>query len=162
MNMRLVAGILLPAFGLIGVTAPALAGTLGKFECNIVGAIGLEPIGDRDGHLLRSYDYSCVGVDGVFKGAVSTGVSVSEMDGPKVKFLLGTAVHRIAGGLAAGQMLEATGSAVMQEGKPARGTASGNAIIKFASGTLATLSGKTIKYTSKPTGFNPFELEYTD
>ena len=148
MNMRLVAGILLPAFGLIGVTAPALAGTLGKFECNIVGAIGLEPIGDRD--------------DGVFKGAVSTGVSVSEMDGPKVKFLLGTAVHRIAGGLAAGQMLEATGSAVMQEGKPARGTASGNAIIKFASGTLAALSGKTIKYTSKPTGFNQFELEYSD
>ena len=162
MSMRLIVSILFSAFGLIGTSGLALADTIGRLECNIIGPIGLEPIGDRDGHLLRSYDYSCVGVDGLFKGAVSTGISVSEMNGPQVTFLLGAGVLRTAGGLAVGQMLEGTGSTVMQEGKPARGTLTGKVIFKFASGTLASVSGKTVKSTAKPIGFNRFELEFGD
>lgn len=162
MSKRLVASILFSAFGLIGTSGFALADTIVRYECNIIGAIGLEPIGDRDGHLLRSYDYSCVGVDGLLKGGVYTAISVSEMDGPKVTFHLGAGVHRTAGGLAVGQSLEGTGSTVMQEGKPARATASGTMIFKFASGTLAVLSGKTFKWAAKPIGFNRFELEFAD
>jgi hypothetical protein len=160
MSKRLIAGILCSAIGLIGASGFAFADSIGGLECNIIGPIGLDPIGDRDGHLLRSYDYSCVGVDGLFKGAVSTGLSVSEMDGPQVTFLLGAGVVRTAGGLAVGQMLDGTGATVMQEGRPARATLSGKVMFKFASGTLAALSGKTVKSTAKPIGFNRFELEY--
>ena len=162
MSKRIIASILFSAIGLIGASGLASAETIGRYECNAIGTIGLEPIGDRDGHLLRSFDYSCVGVDGLFKGAVLTGYSVSEVDGPRVTFHLAGGVHRTAGGLAVGQTLEGTGSSVMQEGKAARATASGKMIFEFASGTLAALSGKTFKWAVKPIGFNRFEQEYGD
>jgi hypothetical protein len=73
MSKRLSARILFSAIVLIGTSGLALADTIGRYECNIVGPIDLEPIGDRDGHVLRSLDYSCVGVDGLFKGGVFTG-----------------------------------------------------------------------------------------
>ncbi len=162
MTKRVIASILLSTIGLIGTAGVSAADVIGRTECSIIGPIGLEPIGDRDGHLLRSYDYSCVGTDGLFKGGVSTGVSISEMDGPKVTFLLTGAVHRAAGGLAVGETLEGSGSTVIQDGKPARATASGTVIFKFASGTLASLSGKTVKWVAKPVGFNRFDMEYRD
>jgi len=162
MSKYLIASILASAFGLIGTSGFAQADSLGRYECNIIGPIGLDPIGDRDGHQLRSYDYSCAGVDGIFKGAVLTAVSVSEMDGSRVTYHLAGGVHRIAGGLAVGETLEGTGSTVAQEGSPARATASGRMIFKFASGKLAALSGKTFKFTAKPIGFNRFEMDYGD
>ena len=57
MSKRLIASILVSVFGLIGATGVALADTIGRYECNIIGQTSLEPIGDRDGHLLRSYDF---------------------------------------------------------------------------------------------------------
>jgi hypothetical protein len=35
-------------------------------------------------------------------------------------------------------------------------------IFKFATGKLAALSGKTLKWAAKPIGYNRFELEYGD
>src|SRR3974390_2667096 len=102
MSKRLIASILVSVFGLIGVTGVALADTIGRYECNIIGQTSLEPIGDRDGHLLRTYDFSCLGVDGLLKGAVYTANSVSELDGPQVTFHFSGGVHRTAGGLAVG------------------------------------------------------------
>jgi hypothetical protein len=162
MSKRVIASILLSTIGLIGAIGFAHADSIGRYECNIVGPIALEPIGDRDGHLLRSLEYSCVGADGIFKGAVQTAVSVSEIDGSRVTFHLVGGVHRIVGGLAVGEALEGTGSAVVQEGSPSRATASGSMIFKFASGKLAALSGKTFKWVVKPTGFDRFELDYMD
>jgi hypothetical protein len=161
MSMRLIVSILFSAFGLIGTSGLALGDTIGRYECNIIGPQGLEPIGDRNGHLLRSFDFSCVGVDGLLKGAVYTAISVSEVDGPQATFHFAGGIHRTAGGLAVGQMLEGAGSTVMQEGK-ARFPSSGKMIFKFASGTLAALSGKTFKWATKPIGFNRFEMEFGD
>ena len=50
----------------------------------------------------------------------------------------------------------------MKDGKPAGTESSGKAVFKFASGTLAAISGKTVKFTSKPTGVGRFELEFAD
>jgi hypothetical protein len=50
----------------------------------------------------------------------------------------------------------------MKDGKPAGSDASGKAQFKFASGTLATLSGKAVKFETKPTGVSRFSIEYTD
>lgn len=162
MRKFLIAGILASAFGLVGAGGSAHADSIGRYECNIMGAVGLEPIGDHDGHLLRSFDYSCAGVEGIFKGALLSAVSVSEIDGSRVTFHLVGGVHRTAGGLAVGESLEGTGSSVMQEGGRARTPSAGTMIFKFASGKLASLSGKTFKWAAKPIGFNRFELEYED
>ena len=50
MSKRLIASILYSAIGLIGASGFAFADSIGRLECNIVGPVGLEPIGDRDGH----------------------------------------------------------------------------------------------------------------
>ncbi len=161
MSKRLIASILLSTIGLIGPSGAALADLIGRYECNIIGPVGLEPIGDHEGHVLRSYDFSCQGVDGLLKGAVYTATSVSEIDGSQVTFHLGGGIHRAAGGLAVGQLLEGAGSAVVLDGRP-RATASGKVTVKLASGTLAALSGKTLKWSAKPIGFNRFEMEFAD
>jgi hypothetical protein len=96
------------------------------------------------------------------KEAVVTAVSVSEWDGPKGTYLASLGLHRAPGGFAVGQLLEGSGSVVVKDGKPVGSEASGKTVFKFASGTLASLSGKTVKFTTKPVGLGRFELEFTE
>jgi hypothetical protein len=147
---------------LIAATGFARADTIGRYQCAIIGAIAQEPIGDRDGHVLLSFEYSCLGVDGLLKKAVSTAVSVSEWDGPKGTYLASLGLHRAPGGFAVGQLLEGTASLVMKDGKPIGAESTGKTVFKFASGTLAALSGRTVNFTTKPVGLGRFELEFKD
>jgi hypothetical protein len=162
MSKRFVAALLCSSLGLIGTTGLAFADMVGRYECSVVGSSSPEPIGDRAGHSFQSIQYSCVGVDGLLKGAVLTGNAMVEWDGPKSTFLAASTAHRAAGGLAVGQLLEGNGSIVMKDGKPIGQDASGKAVIKLASGTFAVLSGKTLKWVSRPTGPNRFEQEYAE
>ena len=147
---------------MIAATGFARADTIGRYQCAIIGAIAQEPIGDRDGHVLLSFEYSCQGVDGLLKEAVSTAVSVSEWDGPKGTYLASLGLHRAPGGFAVGQLLEGTASLVMKDGKPIGAQSTGKTVFKFASGTLAALSGRTVNFTTKPVGIGRFELEFKD
>jgi hypothetical protein len=162
MCKRLTATFVYSALSLIAAIGFARADTIGRYQCAIIGAIAQEPIGDRDGHVLLSFEYSCLGVDGLLKEAVSTAVSVSEWDGPKGTYLASLGLHRAPGGFAVGQLLEGTGSVVMKDGKPVGAEASGKTVFKFASGTLAALSGRTVNFTTKPAGLGRFELEFKD
>jgi hypothetical protein len=162
MDKRFTISVVCSALGLISANGFALAETVGRYECSVVGAVSQEPIGDRDGHRLASIQYACFGVDGLLKGAVYTGTSISEWDGSKGTYLSAGGIHRVAGGLAVGQLTEGTGSVVMKDGKPAGSESSGKALFKFASGTLAALSGKTARFETKPTGVGRFSLELTD
>jgi hypothetical protein len=159
---RFIGVFLCSAVGVIAASGVALAETIERYECNLFGAMSQEPVGDRDGHVLTSFQYSCVGVEGLVKGAVATTLVVSEWDGPKGTFLTSIKIHRAPGGLAVGQITEGTGSIIMKDGKPAGTEASGKTVIKFASGTLAGLSGKTLNWISKPIGPGRFEQEYFD
>ena len=96
------------------------------------------------------------------KGAVYTGSNISEWDGPQGTFLSAGGIYRAPGGLAVTQLMEGTGSVIMKDGKPVGAETSGKTIFKFASGTLAALSGKTVKFVSQPTGAGRFNLELTD
>jgi len=147
MGKHLIATAVCSAFGLIGMSGVALADTIGRYECSVIGALAQEPIGDRNEHT---------------KGAVNTGISISEWDGPKGTYLASIGLHRAPGGFAIGQLLEGTGSIVMKDGKVVGSEGSGKTLFKFASGTLAAISGKTVKWTSKPVGLGRFELEFTD
>lgn len=140
----------------------ALADAIGKYECNVVGSNAPEPLGDRNGHGLVSYQFSCVGVDGLLKGAVYSAIHVSEWDGPQGKFLLAGGVHRMAGGFAVTRMQEGTGSIIIQDGKPVGSTSSGTAMFSLGSGTLSALSGRPAKFKSKSAGYGRFVLEFED
>jgi hypothetical protein len=159
MSNRFLASIVCSAFGLIGTTGFALAEPVGRFECNVVGAVNQDPIGDKDGHLIRGVQYSCVGVDGLTKGATYSGSSTSKWDGPQATYFTGGGIIRTAGGLAVTQLVEGTGTMIMKDGKPAGVEASGKGLIKFASGTLAALSGRPDRWEAKPAGFGRFTLE---
>lgn len=159
---RSVSVFLCSAISSIVASELAHAETIGRYECNIVGTISQEPVGDREGHVLTSFQYSCFGVEGLLKGAVATTVAVIEWDGPKGTFVTTAKIHRAPGGIAVGQTNEGTASMIMKEGKPIGTEASGNSDIKFASGTLARLSGRTLKWVSKSIGPGRFEQEYSD
>jgi hypothetical protein len=161
MSKRFIATFLCSALSLVGANGFALAETIGRYECNVVGAMSPEPIGDREGHSLIFYQFSCFSVDGLLKGAVYTASTASELDGPRRTFLFTGGVHRAPGGFAVTQMMEGTGSVVMKDGKPVTEN-SGKALFKFASGTLATISGKAVKWTTKTTGVGRFSLEFAD
>lgn len=162
MSKRFAATLLCSALALIAANGLAFADIVGRYECTVVGSSAPEPIGDRAGHSIQGIQYSCLGVDGLLKGAVLTGNAVVEWDGPKSTFLAASTTHRAPGGVVVGQLLEGTGSIAMKDGKPVGQDASGTAVIRLASGTFAALSGKTLKWVSKPTGPNRFEQEYSE
>ena len=164
MSKRLIASILVSVFGLIGTSGFALADTIGRYECNIIGAIGLEPIGDRDGHLLRSYDYSCVGVDGLLQRS-SVYCDLRQRGGwsaGDVSFGSRSSPNRWRDWQWA-RSSEGTGSTVIQEGKPARATASGKIDLQVRIGHIGCSFRKDLQMdAAKPIGFNRFELEFGD
>lgn len=162
MSKRFIATMVCSALGLIAASGFAFAESIGRFECNIIDTPGQEPIGDRPGHFLLNLQYSCFAVDGVLKGDVHTASSVSEFDGAKVTFLRGGGIHRAPGGLAVTQIMDGDGSLVTKDDKPLGTASSGKGVFKFASGSLAKLSGKAFSFTSKQTGLGRFEMEYTD
>jgi len=67
---------------------------------------------------------------------------------------------RAAGGLAVTLLTEGVGSVIMKDGKPVGNEGSGRGVIKFASGTLAALSGKADTWQAKSAGFGRFTLEF--
>jgi hypothetical protein len=150
------------AIGFVGASESAFADLIGRYECNVVGVQAPEPVGDRTGHNLVSTQFSCFGVDGLLKNAVYSATNVTEWDGPKATQLQAGGTHRTAGGLAVTQILEGTASTILKDGKPVGGEGSGTAAVKFASGTLAAMTGKTVKFTTKSTGAGRFILEFTD
>jgi hypothetical protein len=160
MNKRFIATFVCSA--LIGASGFAFAETIGRFECSIIGTASPEAIGDWGGHGLASVQFSCFGVDGLLKGAVYTGSNISEWDGPRGTYLSAGGIYRAPGGLAVTQLVDGTASVIMKDGKPVGAETSGKTALKFASGTLAALSGKTVKFASQPTGAGRFNLELTD
>jgi len=125
MDKRIIVTAVCSMLGLINASGFARAETVGRYECSVVGAVSQEPIGDKDGHRITGVQYSCSGVEGPVKGAVYTGSSTSEWDGPQGTYLSGGGTVRAAGGLAVTQITEGKGSAVMKDGKPAGSESSG-------------------------------------
>jgi len=106
MSKRIVAVGLSSVLSLIGMGGITLAGSIGRYDCMIIGTIAQEPVGDRDGHDIVSFEYTCRGLDGLFKDAGLTAVSVSEWDSQKGSYLASLGLHRAPGGFAVGQLLE--------------------------------------------------------
>ncbi|MBX9645741.1 MAG: hypothetical protein K2X57_01635 [Xanthobacteraceae bacterium] len=162
MRKHLIPTLAFSMLGLIATGSLAHSDTIAHYECSVIGLPGPEPIGDRPDHSLLTVEYSCVGIDGLLKGAVYTASNTVEWDGPKGTFLVGGGMHRIPGGRAVMQMVEGTASAVMKDGKLVGNQTSGKTIVKFASGPFAALSGKTIRFVTTPMNPVRFAIEFTD
>jgi hypothetical protein len=161
MDKRIIVTVVCSTIGLISTSGFAVAENIGRFDCSVVGPVSQDPIGDKDGHRLVTVQYSCLGVEGMLKGGLYSGSSTSEWDGPKGTYFTGGGIIRAAEGLAVTQLTEGTGAAIMKDGKAAGNEASGKGLIKFASGTLAALSGKADRWEAKPAGFGRFTLDVT-
>ncbi|MGV7213449.1 hypothetical protein [Bradyrhizobium sp. UFLA05-112] len=100
--------------------------------------------------------------DGTLRDAGITAISVSELNGEKGTSLASLDLHRTIDGFAVGQLLEGIAFLVMRDERSLGIAASGKMVFKFASGSLAALSGKTVNFTTKPAGFGRFEMEFAD
>jgi hypothetical protein len=146
---------------------PAVRGTahaelIARYECNIVGTLGQEPIGDRPGHMLVSFQYSCHGIEGLMKGALYTAYVASEWENQKDTYLYGAGIHRMTDGYAVVQLTNGAGSVVMRDETAAISQAKGKVVFKLASGSLASLAGKTVDFTARLTGPGHFIYELMD
>lgn len=160
MSRRIHTALVGAALGVI-VAQPARADVIARYECSTVGFYSQEPIGDRPDHNLVTQDYVCVGADGLLKGAVYSASNAVEWDGSKATMVFGGGVHRIPGGRVVTQLVEGSAQAVMKDGKPVGVESSGKAIVKFASGPYAGLSGRTIRFVTTPVNPIRFNLEFT-
>jgi hypothetical protein len=162
MSKRLIAIFASSVLGVIGSVGVTHSENIGRYECNVLGSPNPEPIGDRPGHGLLSYQFSCVGVDGLLKGALYSAMHVSEWDGPNGKLVLVGGIHRIPAGLAVTQMQEGVITTEMKDGKPVGVTGSGKVLWKYASGSLVSLSGKTLNFANKSLGFGRFDIVFSE
>ncbi|MCK1491941.1 hypothetical protein IVB14_16305 [Bradyrhizobium sp. 180] len=153
--------ILYVVCGLLGLNEIALADSTRRYGC-IIDGTDREPTSDRNGRTIVSLQYTCRVADGLLKDAGITGLSVSEWDSEKGRYLASIDIYRALHGIAVGQVLEGTGSSVTEDNRAVGIAASGKMVFKFASGSLAALSGRTVKFTTKPVGSRQFEMEFTD
>ncbi len=132
----------------------------GHNVCRQVGAFLPEQLGDREGHALSISQESCLNTEGDGAGAVETGASMWEWDGPKAKLLSGYGVARKPGATFVFQPTDGTLEVTMTDGKPSGWTASGHAIVTLATGPWASYIGRTGEWTSKSTGPQVFEFDF--
>lgn len=160
MRRAVIAFALCSALELLGLSASAVADTR-RYACTITAA-DREPVGVRNERVILTVQYGCRIADGLSSDAGITAVSVSEWAADKGTYLASVEFHRALGGVAIGQLSEATGFSSMEGEQGIAVATSGTTVFKFASGSLAALSGKTLKFTTKLTGLRSFELEFTD
>ena len=123
-----------------------------KLQCQSVGNSAQEPAGDRDGHAVNVSPYSCRAEGGPMDGAVLTGVGVYEWNGTVGTGLTGHGVYRKPGALAVYQHNDFKIDLTLADGKATGFTATGRGSYKMATGSAASLAGKSYSYTARPTG----------
>jgi hypothetical protein len=130
-----------------------------KNICQDVGGFAAEPVGDREGHSISVDPYSCRVTSGPMSGGVETGTIIWEWDKTNaVEVSLGGVVRK-PGAIVVYQGAEGKIALTMDDGKVTGCTASGRGRWVTATGTAASLAGKSFTWTSKCTGPGQFETE---
>jgi len=129
------------------------------FACQFVGSSSIEPLGDREGHAIRTSQFSCLGAAGPLTGGVFTGSTIYELDKTGGVLLSGAGVVRKPGATTVYQLTGGKLELIITDGKVTGATTSGQGIYQLAVGSAASLSGKSFTFTSKPTGAGQFEID---
>src|SRR6516162_8760874 len=129
------------------------------WTCQTIGADPPEALGDREGHSISVNVASCHSESEPMSGAVLTGTTIWEWDGPKAVLLSSYGVIRKPGGTVVYQNTGGSLALTMADGKVTGFTASGKGDEKLATGSLAALAGKPYTWTAKPAGPGQFTID---
>ena len=159
-NFARFSGLAFASLAFAAFAPSAMAQEVIKFSCQVVGGSGT-PLGDREGHNITVLTASCRSAGGVLDGALTTAQEIWEWDGTNAKMLLESGVIRKPGALATFELTEGKLALTMSDGKVTGFTASGKGRWPTASGTAASLAGKSWTFKSWPTGAGQWEVEVT-
>ncbi len=130
------------------------------WTCQENGPVQLEPLGDREGHSILVEEPSCRAETGPLAGGVQTSVLLWEWDGPNAVMLSGSGVIRKPGATVVWKGTEAKVALTMTDGKVTGWTVSGRGAYVLATGSWASMAGKSFTWTGKPVGpASQFSLE---
>jgi hypothetical protein len=129
------------------------------WTCQDVGIDPPEALGDKEGHSISVNLASCHSESEPMRGAVLTGTTIWEWNGPKAVLLSSNGVIRKPGGTAVYQNSGGELALTMTDGKVTGFAASGKGDEKLATGSLAALAGKPYTWRAKPAGPGQFTIE---
>jgi hypothetical protein len=141
--------------------APSQAVISGKLNCFDVGVRSMEPVGDRDGHTIQTGGYICHAEGGLQDGAVLTANNIVEDDKGVGVLLSDVGVSRKSGAMAVWHSTEGKIIVTFANGKFVGWTGAGKGVFQLATGSMATLTGKTYSWKAHFTGLGQYEIEYT-
>jgi hypothetical protein len=129
-----------------------------KYACQSVGNSAPEPLGDREGHSISVEQFSCRVESGPMSGGVMSGALIWEWDKTNAVLISGSGVVRKPGATVVYKDVEGKLALTMADGKVTGFTASGGVNFPIATGSGASLAGKSAAWTATPTGPDQFEL----
>ena len=147
------------ALSMLGAHSIAQTPITYKCLCHNIGTGPQEPLGDREDHAVSVTSYTCRVEGGPLDGGVLTGTTIYEWDKTNAVGLSGNGVGRKAGGTAVYQLGEFKNSLTMADGKVTGFLASGQGTYKMATGSAASLAGKTFSYVARPNGSSQFVID---
>ena len=142
-------------------TPGAVAQEISKSICQLVGSSQLEPLGDREGHAIEVGTETCRVEGGAMDGGLVTGQAIWEWDKTNAKMLSIAGVVRKPGATVAYEITEGKLALTTADGKVTGFTASGKGRWSMATGSAASMAGKTFTYKARPTGAGQWETEVT-
>ena len=146
------------AFALLALSASGQENSF-KFSCQSIGSSPPEPIGDREGHSISSGEVSCRAEGGPLIGGVMTGTSMYEWDKGSGIMLSGSGIVRKPGATTAYRINEAKIALIMTDGKVTGSASSGKGVYTMATGSAASLAGKSFTYSTRTTAPGQFTLD---
>jgi hypothetical protein len=154
-----VCGVATAAIGLVAFAPGAIAqDNTYTLNCQDVGPIALEPLGDREGHSVEVAHYSCRQDSGPMAGGVSTGTIILDWDKTGATVVSGNGIIRKPGSTLVYQESGGKLLLLMADGKITGWTSEGRGSFPMAIGDAALLSGKSYSYTGKATGPGQFQI----
>ena len=130
-----------------------------KDICQSIGNTAPEPVGDREGHAIQVDMISCRVEGGAMDGAVGTGQDIWEWDKTNANMVSVTGLLRKPGATVAYELTAGTIALTMADGKVTGFTATGKGRYSLATGSAASLAGKSFTFTAKPTGLGQWETD---
>jgi len=147
------------ALSMLGAYSFAQTPIAFKCVCQNIGAPPQEPLGDREGHAVSVTSYTCRVEGGPLDGGVLTGTTIYEWDKTNATGLSGNGVGRRAGATLVYQLGEFKNALTTADGKITGFLGSGQGTYKMATGSAASLAGKTFSYVVRPTGSSQFAID---
>lgn len=126
--------------------ASAQSGITYKLHCQSNGYNPPEPLGDREGHSLAVGQFTCRAEGGPVDGAVLTGMQIWEYDKTNATALAGGGVLRKPGTTVSYQTADGNLALTVNDGKVTGFKGATRGVYKMATGSAASLAGKS--YTS--------------